>query len=148
MIKLKVIPIDEIMKANLPEIEIDKDILDQALFILIPVGMVLVLVFITLSLALCKFKAIQAKLRKTKDNLLWNGILRSLFIGYLGYATTVFKTKGIAELKFNKFCVFLNLASIITFLPIWMGFFLLKTPKEKMIEESWLKKFSTLVNGI
>ena len=52
------------------------------------VMIILILMIIFLGLKYGKSPKLKAKLVKTKKGLMWNGILRVVQIGYLGYAAT------------------------------------------------------------
>ena len=90
MIKLKFLPIDSFIRDYIMP-NIDQKALKEAIWILIPVA---VLVFLGLLLvagcALKKKEKVKAKIDDLKLKIMWNIVLKSLMVGYLGYATSFF----------------------------------------------------------
>lgn len=130
MLKGKIVPWDKILKENAPQVRIDKEIMDEMVFIAVPIGLIVGILIIGLSIAICRCKKVRAKLIKTKESILWNGILRSIVVGYLGYATTVSTSLPQLSLQSSpsKLITAACLTSLVLFFPIWMRIFIGSKP--------------------
>lgn len=88
IIKLKFIPKEYIVRHYIsPTIEESK--VQQAFWIAIPILLVLILaLIITLAFMFKKVQKVRQSMMNIKKKFMWNSIIQSVLIGYLGYSTT------------------------------------------------------------
>lgn len=72
----------------------------MAFFILMPIALAAVLLGVLILLKMFKTGKLQQILKKMKKQLIWNGFLRSVIIGYLGYVTVCFTTLRNCQIYF------------------------------------------------